>query len=357
MAIYDRMNPQLSAALESALSRREAFRQRQNERNKHMVNSMLEVLPVAGRSLEMATTDIPDAMRNDPTYTASRYDYVFSGDRSGLDTIRTRLANEETLKQQQEFTKAENEANRKLQRESAAHSKIMDKARLLANLNNSRAVLKDAESNPSKYSTLDVAKARNDVKLQEDLARQSGLFTAEELSTPKTGKTLDELLADSKKATPETPPAGGEETPKSWAELAPEVKRLYSEAKTSEDIAKADEKAAELMKDEANADKFEELKAHGNKERERVAKAEEAKRYAAAQEKAGKEHSFSVSTIRNALKMGVKGGGEKEAQITFPMTYGKKTVNVPAKAVKDGNVARIYVNGKEVQTVKLTLGD
>lgn len=357
MAIYDRMNPQLSAALESALSRRDAFRQRQNERNKHMVSSMLEVLPVAGRSLEMATTDIPDAMRNDPTYTASRYDYVFSGDRSGLDAIRTRLANDATLKQQQEFTKAENEANRKLQRESAAHSKIMDKARLLANLNNSRAVLKDAESNPSKYSTLDVAKARNDVKLQEDLARQSGLFTAEELggAQPKTGKTLDELLAESKTAS-ETP-AEGQETPKSWAELAPEVKRLYSEAKTSADIAKADEKAAELMKDEANADKFEDLKAHGNKERERVAKAEEAKRYAAAQEKAGKDYSFSVSTIRNALKMGVKGGGEKEAQITFPMTYGEKTVNVPAKAVKDGNVARIYVNGKEVQTVKLTLGD
>ena len=355
MAIYERMNPQLSAALESALSRRDAYVQRQNERNKGMVNSMLQVLPVAGRSLEMATTDIPDAMRNDPTYTASRYDYVLSGDRSGLDAIRTRIANEETLRQQQEFTKAENDANRKLQRESAAHSKIMDKARLLANLNNSRAVLKDAESNPSKYTTLDVAKARNDVKLQEDLARQSGLFSAEELSTPKTGKTLDELLAESKSAS-ETP-AGGEETPKTWAELAPEVKRLYSEAKTSADIAEADKKAAELMKDEANADKFEDLKAHGNKERERVLKAEEAKRFAAAQEKAGKDYKFSVSTIRNNLKMGVKGGGEKETQITFPMTYGKKTVNVPAKVVKDGNVARIYVNGKEVQTVKLTLGD
>lgn len=355
MAIYERMNPQLSAALESALSRRDAYVQRQNERNKGMVNSMLQVLPVAGRTVEMATTDIPDAMRNDPTYTASRYDYIFSGDRSGLDAIRTRLANEATLKQQQEFTKAENDANRKLQRESAAHSKIMDKARLLANLNNSRAVLKDAESNPSKYSTLDVAKARNDVKLQEDLARQSGLFTAEELSTPKTGKTLEELLSESK-TTPETP-AEPAEKPQSWAELAPEVKRLYSEAKTSADIAEADKKAAELMKDEANADKFEELKAHGNKERERVANVEEAKRYAAAQEEAGKKHSFSVSTIRNSLKMGVKGGGEKESQITFPMTYGKKTVNVPAKVVKDGNMARIYVNGKEVQTVKLTLGD
>lgn len=199
--IYERMNPQLQGALDAALRNRQAYRDRQDARLRDSVGAFNKALPIFGRSIEQALEDTDPRVSSDPAYRAARFDYEFSGDRSGLDAIRGRIAQEDALKAQQTFTDeqrraaelfqaAENEKNREVQRQQNAHSRIMDKAKLLRDYNTYNDIIDDIDTNKSAYGAkwqIERAKAVNNRDMQKELMKSSGLFTPEELgeSTPK----------------------------------------------------------------------------------------------------------------------------------------------------------------------------
>lgn len=199
--IYERMNPQLQGALDAALRNRQAYRDRQDARLRDSVGAFNKALPIFGRSIEQALEDTDPRVANDPAYRAARFDYEFSGDRSGLDAIRNRIAQEDAVKEQQAFTDkqrraselfqaAENEKNREIQRQQNAHSKIMDKAKMLRDYNTYNDIIDDIDTNKSAYGTkwqIERAKAVNNRDMQKELMKSSGLFTPEELGEKPAG--------------------------------------------------------------------------------------------------------------------------------------------------------------------------
>lgn len=373
--IYQRMNPQLEASLDAALRNRQAYRDRQDARLRDSVGAFNQALPVFGRSIEMALDEDDPRVTSDPTYRAARFDYELSGDRSGLDAIRSRIAQEDAVKAQQAFTDAqrraseafqmsENDKNRAIQAKQNADNRTTEKARLLANIRTAQAIVNDARDNPSRYTPLDIAKANSDLELHHDLAEKSGWFTADEmrkikgLPEPETPKPS--VVPFKPGYVPEAAPAPVAQVPAEaapaadWALVSPEVERLFNEAKTSKDIAAADARMKELEKDWGNSKEYEGLVATGNKNRDRVKKAEAA----AAQKKArfdyAKKTKFSKSDVRKLLGIGKEGGGSKEAVQKFDYPFGKENLSGEGKWVTDGlGNATLYVDGKPAQTMDL----
>lgn len=228
--IYQRMNPQLEASLDAALRNRQAYRDRQDARLRDSVGAFNKALPVFGRSLEMALGDDDPRVTSDPTYRAARFDYELSGDRSGLDAIRTRIAQEDAVKAQQAFTDqqrraselfqaSENDKNREIQRQQNAHSKIMDKAKLLRDYNTYNDIIEDIDANKSAYGAkwqIERAKAVNNREMQKELMKSSGLFTPEELGEKPAGAVqIPFRVGYVPEATPTAAQeAASEETPK-----------------------------------------------------------------------------------------------------------------------------------------------
>lgn len=372
--IYERMNPQLQGALDAALRNRQAYRDRQDARLRDSVGAFNKALPIFGRSIEQALEDTDPRVASDPAYRAARFDYEFSGDRSGLDAIRTRIAQEDAVKEQQAFTdkqrraselfqSAENDKNRAIQAKQNADNRTTEKARLLANIRTAQAIVNDARDNPSRYTPLDIAKANSDLELHHDLAEKSGWFTDDEMrkikGLPPAEEPKPAVVPFKPGYVPEAAPAPVAQAPAEaaptadWALVSPEVERLFKEAKTSKDIAAADERMKELEKDWGNSKEYEGLVATGNAARDRVKKAESA----AAQKKArigtAKKYQFSKSAVRKALDMGKEGGGSKSGKVKFDYEYGGKTYSVDANIERDGKQAKIIVDGETVQTIPL----
>lgn len=197
--IYERMNPQLQGALDAALRNRQAYRDRQDARLRDSVGAFNKALPIFGRSIEQALEDTDPRVASDPAYRAARFDYEFSGDRSGLDRIKQAEQQAAESEKQRAFQaqeaalnralqEREGAANRELQRQQQAHSRIMDKAKLLRDYNTYNDIIDDIDANKSAYGAkwkIERAKAVNNRDMQKELMKSSGLFTPEELGETK----------------------------------------------------------------------------------------------------------------------------------------------------------------------------
>lgn len=201
MAIYTRDNlaASITPGLASALDRAQAYRARQNARIKDSFKAITDYAPVIGRTVEQGFT--PDKYKDDKDYRAARYDYILNGDRSGLDRIKQAEQQAAEAAKQRDFQASEaalnralqaseGDKNRAIQQQQNAHSKIMDKAKLLRDYNTYNDIIADIDANRSAYGAkadIERAKAVNNREMQRQLMKSSGLFTPEELgeSTPK----------------------------------------------------------------------------------------------------------------------------------------------------------------------------
>lgn len=201
MAIYTRDNlaAAIAPGLASALDRAAAYRARQNARIADSFKAVTDFAPVLGRTIEQGFT--PDKYKDDKDYRAARYDYILTGDRSGLDRIKQAEQQAAEAAEQRAFQASEaalnralqereGAANRALQREQHALEKTTEKARLLRDYNTFNDIIADIDANTSTYGAragIERAKAVNSRDMQKELMKSSGLFTPEELgeSTPK----------------------------------------------------------------------------------------------------------------------------------------------------------------------------
>jgi hypothetical protein len=376
--IYERMNPQLQGALDAALRNRQAYRDRQDARLRDSVGAFNKALPIFGRSIEQALEDTDPRVASDPAYRAARFDYEFSGDRSGLDAIRNRIAQEDAIKEQQAFTDkqrraselfqaAENDKNRALQQKQQDDNRTTEKARLLANIRTAQAIVKDSVDNEQKYTSLDKAKANSDLALQYDLAEKSGWFTDKEMrkikGLPEEPEAPAIVVPFKPGYTPEAAPAASE-VPAATGTPAGEsgnpiidwknFKNDAKNAKTLDDIKSLRERAKEPGKqNEGNAEEYNDIvNTIDAKEKEIKNKiAAEAKK--TARIGTAKTYKFDKGAVREALDMGKIGGGNKSGKIKFDYMYGGKTYTVDADIEKDGKTAKIKVDGETVQTIPL----
>lgn len=250
MSIYTRDNLAASIApgLASALDRAAAYRARQNERIRNSFDAAMKFAPVLGRTIEQGFT--PDKYKDDNDYRAARYDYILNGDRSGLDAFRQREAQAAETAKQRDFQaseaalnralqESEGNKNRELQRQQSAHSKIMDKAKLLRDYNTYNDIIEDIDSNKSAYGAkwqIERAKAVNNREMQKELMKSSGLFTPEELGEKKAGAPQIPFRVG---YVPETTPAAEQkatpaETPKpkeyaDWMKQEPLIETAINE--------------------------------------------------------------------------------------------------------------------------------
>ena len=113
--IYQRDNyaQLMQNALNSAYNRSAATQRERAERVKEIVNAGGDFAKVVGRTAE--EWNVPDKYEDNPDYRAARFDYILSGDRSGLDAFRQAEMQAEQARRQQEFTAAENALNRRMQ--------------------------------------------------------------------------------------------------------------------------------------------------------------------------------------------------------------------------------------------------
>lgn len=374
--IYERMNPQLQGALDAALRNRQAYRDRQDARLRDSVGAFNKALPIFGRSLEQALEDTDPRVSSDPAYRAARFDYEFSGDRSGLDAIRTRIAQEDAVKAQQAFTDkqrmaselfqaAENEKNRALQQKQQLDNRTTEKARLLANIRTAQAIVKDAEANPEKYTTLDKAKANSDLELQHDLAEKSGWFTDEEMRKikglppePKAPATIVPFkpgyTPEAAPAVTEVPAATGTPAGESGSPIIDwkNFKNDAKNAKTLDDIKSLRERA-KGKQNEGNAEEYNDIVNTIDAKEKEIKN----KMAAAAKKKTridtAKTRKFSKSDVREALGIGKEGGGNSSAKMKFDYVYDGKTITADADVQRDGKNAKIIVDGETVQTIPL----
>lgn len=365
--IYERDQLNLQAALADALNRRENYRSRQNERIKNSIGEFGKIAETLGRTYEVGFT--PDEDDN-PEYRAARERYIMTGDRSGLyqyeaakraakDAAAGRAFQASENEKNRAFQAAEGAANRALQDKQNADNRVIEKARYLRNVADSRALLQDIKDNPSKYSSLDIAKANNDVNMQVALAEKSGWFTPGEI---RQMKGLPEKIQVPFK--PDyVPPADGaagtkgapeQNTPaQTYKMIAPELGTDIANIKTWDDYKAAKEKFDILNKDEYNADDYEKKRNDLLKAEDKLNKADAAAAQKRAKLDAGKTFSFSKTAVRSALGMGKAGGGNQEGTIQYDYEYGGKIIPVTAKVKRNGGKASIVVDGETVQTIDL----
>lgn len=364
--IYQRDNyaQLMQNALNSAYNRRAATQRERAERVKEIVNAGGDFAKVVGRTAE--EWNVPDQYKDNPDYRAARFDYILSGDRSGLDAFRQAEMQAEQARRQQEFTAAENalnrkmqvaenEKNREIQREQLGLSRTTEKAKMWRDINDADALVSDIENHPEKYggvaaAALDLAKAKHGRDLALSMAAESGLFTGTELK-PFQGVNLS--------PTPDTPPAVN--TPPAapaapavdWTAGSPEVSRMYDEARTLKDIAAADEKFKALGVPETKTDAYQALVAKQNAATKRVndsvAAAAKKKSFTDTVEKT----AFSAHALRKALGIGKEGGGQKEAKVKVQYNHNGKTYEDDVRVVNNDGVASIIVGDKVIQTVPL----
>lgn len=342
--IYNRDGLSFNQALEAALARRQAYQDREAARRNSNVAAAQEFIKSLGRGVEqnIAESEAEDkSIYESPEYKAARATYILTGDRSGLDAYASRLnAAKEAEKQrvysaeqaqlgrefsadqsrigrdfsaaeaekgreftrnqnrvQRDFQAAENALNRRAQERTQEFEKVGEKAKLLRDIRDANDVVLDTENNPSKYSTLEKAKARNMRDLQLDNARNSGLFTEDEL------KQLS-----GKKKDPELPTDGTEL--ELWSKASPEFSRRIKEAKSIDEVKAVQADIAKYPKDENNAKEYETLIADSNARIKKLTPADNSKLKAAVKEK------FGESTLRTTLaNMMREGKSEEKANV------------------------------------------
>lgn len=380
--IYNRDNyaQLMQTALNNAYNRREATQRERAERVKEIVNAGGDFAKVIGRTAE--EWDVPDQYKDNPDYKAARFDYIISGDRSGLDGFRqAELQAEQRAFQEREndanrkFQARENDKNRAIQRQQHGLEKITERARLLRDVRDAEAILADMEGeNKSKYSEVDRAKARNNLALTRSMLTNSGQFTAAELaglngeSVPSaSSKPLDVQIAEAKangwqvpaqeptEANGDNKPAVSEDPAESW-------NKFYArnvEIKGADD-KKLDELEAEFgkhKKDEANADEYEKFKKDMADQRKSNKNARAAKQKASAKTAFAQQFiqdgGISKTELRNALGMNQKGGGKTEAKLSKSWNYEGKTESMDIEVKRDGMNVKLYVDGKYVGDMNL----
>lgn len=375
--IYNRDNfaQGMQNALNNAYNRRAATQRERAERVNEIVNAGGDFAKVLGRTVE--EWDVPDQYKDNPDYRAARFDYILGGDRSGLDAFRQAEMQAEQARKQQEFTAAENALNRKLQasegdknreiqRQQNAHSKIMDKAKLLRDYNTYNDIINDIDTNKSAYKDkwqVERAKAVNDRDMQKQLMKSSGLFTPEELGEKPAGPVqIPFRVGYVPEATPATAQeAAPAETPKptyaDWMKQEP----LIVSAIKGRDWANAEKLIGELDPNDLG------LQKDVGKYRDQITagrKADQDARAAAAKAKAKLDTArqfvqnggLTTTQVRNALGMTGKGGGKTEATIPGTWTYNGKEENVVYTVKRDGLTAYISVDDTPVGTVGLGYG-
>lgn len=366
MAIYNRDNFAAlnDAALANALARRQAAVDRAAQRRTGSFEAIGRALPVFGRTAEEGM--VPDQYRDDPEYRAARFDYIYGGDRSGLDSYRqARAAREEAelarkfqaeeAEKNRQFQMAENALNRKLQGKMQGDERVKDKARMLAGIRDAQAIVDDSEKYDTKYTDLQKAQARSALRLQLDLAEKSGWFSKDELDmmkgVVKPGKAKNMALAEAAgtgKVVPEEVPAGQSgETGNpiiNWENFKNDAKN----AKTLEDIESLRERA-KGQQNEYNAKEYNEtINVIDAKEKEIKNRMAAAAKKQSMMDQA-KAHKFSKTDLREKLQMGKEGGGLKEAELDWSFTHNGKTFPAKAKIINRGDVGDIVVDGKVVQ--------
>lgn len=380
--IYNRDNyaQLMQTALNNAYNRREATQRERAERVKEIVNAGGDFAKIVGRTAE--EWDVPDQYKDNPDYKAARFDYIISGDRSGLDGFRqAELQAEQRAFQEREndanrkFQARENDKNRAIQRQQHGLEKITERARLLRDVRDAEAILADMEGeNKSKYSEVDRAKARNNLALTRSMLTNSGQFTAAELaglngeSVPSaSSKPLDVQIAEAKangwqvpaqeptEANGDNKPAVSEDPAESW-------NKFYArnvEIKGADD-KKLDELEAEFgkhKKDEANADEYEKFKKDMADQRKSNKNARAAKQKASAKTAFAQQFiqdgGISKTELRNALGMNQKGGGKTEAKLSKSWNYEGKTESMDIEVKRDGMNVKLYVDGKYVGDMNL----
>ena len=293
-----------------------------------------------------------------PEYRAGRFDYIVGGDRSGLDAYqqavnaavnnklqrdfqdRQRLANEA-------FQSLENDKNRAVQAKSAADNRVTEKAKMLSQLRDSYDIVKDAVKNPSKYTSLEVAKAKNAFNMNRSLVADSGWWNEEELANMPSLDDLKEL------ETPEGGEGEGEGGGKTDKMEAAELERLINEAKTVDEIDKLIAQANGRKEDEGNTESYQKLIEKANKKKEDIKKADSARKQKQALIDEGKKHAFSKSEVRTLLGINSEGGGKNEAEAGYSYQYNGKTYEAKGKWIRDGKKAKFVVDGETVQTMNL----
>lgn len=383
--IYNRDNyaQLMQTALNNAYNRREATQRERAERVKEIVNAGGDFAKIVGRTAE--EWDVPDQYKDNPDYKAARFDYIISGDRSGLDGFRqAELQAEQRAFQEREneatrkFQASENEKNRAIQRQQHGLEKMTEKARLLRDVRDAEAILADMEGeNKSKYSEVDRAKARNNLALTRSMLTNSGQFTSAELaglngeSVPSSSsKPLDVQIAEAKangwQVPSEVPTeAKGDDKPAVSEDPAESWNKFYArnvEIKGADD-KKLDELEAEFgkhKKDEANADEYEKFK------KDMADQRKSNKNARAAQQKASAKTAFAQQFIQNggitatelrrALDMNQKGGGKTEAKLSKSWNYEGKTEPMEVEVKRDGKNVKLYVDGKYVGDMNLGFG-
>lgn len=370
----------MQTALNNAYNRREATQRERAERVKEIVNAGGDFAKIVGRTAE--EWDVPDQYKDNPDYKAARFDYIISGDRSGLDGFRqAELQAEQRAFQEREndanrkFQARENDKNRAIQRQQHGLEKITERARLLRDVRDAEAILADMEGeNKSKYSEVDRAKARNNLALTRSMLTNSGQFTAAELaglngeSVPSaSSKPLDVQIAEAKangwqvpaqeptEANGDNKPAVSEDPAESW-------NKFYArnvEIKGADD-KKLDELEAEFgkhKKDEANADEYEKFKKDMADQRKSNKNARAAKQKASAKTAFAQQFiqdgGISKTELRNALGMNQKGGGKTEAKLSKSWNYEGKTESMDIEVKRDGMNVKLYVDGKYVGDMNL----
>ena len=371
MAIYNRDNFAAlnDAALANALARRQAAVDRAAQRRTGSFEAIGRALPVFGRTAEEGM--VPDQYRDDPEYRAARFDYIYGGDRSGLDSYRqARAAHDEAelarkfqaaeAEKNRQFQMAESALNRKLQGRMQGDERVKDKARMLADIRDAQAVVKDSEDNPSKYTTLQKAQALSALRLQLDLAEKSGWFSKDELDmmkgVRKPGAAKNMALAESagtNKVVPEEVPEQADEL-QPWVKAQPELARIVAEAKDLDAIKTGREGLAKYKKDESNASDYEKLEADLNRKEGEIRKRMEAEAYAraVAKELPGALTSFNTGTVRAIL------GDKAKAPGSVDVTVNGKTRKIDGEWVRQpgSREARFYWKGKPYgKPVRLTL--
>lgn len=305
-----------------------------------------------------AQLDLGIPTRLTPEYRAGRFDYIVEGNRSGLDAYQQavnaavnnklqrdfqnqqRLANEA-------FQSAENEKNRKVQREQAGITKASEKAKMLRDYADAQALVSDIEANPSNYGTkvaIEKARANNNLALVKQNMIDSGMFTEADFAEKETPKNPAEPAEQQE---PKAPVAD-------WNKDKPEAQRLIKEG---------DFDGAQAILDRQNKDDaglqndLQTMQGQINAGRKKAAEAEEAKRFKAAKVDHVKKNLPSLVEIRKALDMGKAGGGKSEGVIkgkTF-LYNGKNKELGEIQVKKDGNKAKLYVEGEYVGEVNLDL--
>jgi hypothetical protein len=365
--IYQRDNyaQLMQNALNNAYNRSAATQRERAERVKEIVNAGGDFAKVVGRTAE--EWNVPEKYEDNPDYRAARFDYILSGDRSGLDAFRQAEMQAEQARKQQEFTAAENALNRKMQmaenkknreiqRQQHGLEKAAEKARMVRNYKDATDTVSYYEKEGANVDPLVKAKARNDAALQLQLLKNSGQFTAEELSNIEAsgGKTLDDLLAELRRnkgagapeqEAPETPAETPAETQtESWNKF----NRRFGEIATA-DQKQLDALSAEFAKykgpQETNSDEY------GKWEQGIAKRQTELKNQAAAKQmKEARLNHFKDNVIPNITTVHVKKllNGKTEATENRTWNYGGKErpATLKYKLNANGSEAEVYVDGE-----------